>query len=53
MVINIDKYQQVEQLGKQEFAGEIMIILVTGASHTGKTALTQKLLEKYQILWHH
>ena len=24
-----------------------MIILVTGASHTGKTALAQKLLEKY------
>lgn len=25
-----------------------MIILITGASHTGKTALSQKLLEKYQ-----
>ena len=25
-----------------------MIILLTGASHTGKTALAQKLLEKYQ-----
>lgn len=25
-----------------------MIILITGASHTGKTALTQKLLEKYK-----
>ena len=25
-----------------------MIILVTGASHTGKTALAQKLLEKYK-----
>ena len=25
-----------------------MIILITGASHTGKTALAQKLLEKYQ-----
>lgn len=24
-----------------------MIILITGASHTGKTALSQKLLEKY------
>ena len=30
------------------FVGEIMIILVTGASHTGKTALAQKLLEKYK-----
>lgn len=26
-----------------------MIILLTGASHTGKTALAQKLLEKYKI----
>lgn len=26
---------------------ETMIILITGASHTGKTALSQKLLEKY------
>ena len=33
---------------KWEFGGEIMIILVTGASHTGKTALAQKLLEKYK-----
>lgn len=27
---------------------ETMIILITGASHTGKTALAQKLLEKYK-----
>ena len=26
-----------------------MIILLTGASHTGKTALAQKLLEKIQL----
>ena len=26
-----------------------MIILITGASHTGKTVLAQKLLEKYKI----
>lgn len=25
-----------------------MIVLITGATHTGKTALAQKLLEKYQ-----
>ena len=25
-----------------------MVILITGASHTGKTLLAQKLLEKYQ-----
>ena len=36
------------QLDKLEFVGEIMIILITGASHTGKTALAQKLLEKYK-----
>ena len=29
-------------------AGEIMIILITGASHVGKTALAQKLMEKYR-----
>ena len=34
---------------KFQFVGMIeMIILITGASHTGKTALAQKLLEKYQ-----
>ncbi len=26
-----------------------MIILISGASHTGKTALAQRLLERYQI----
>lgn len=26
-----------------------MIILITGASHVGKTALAQKLLEKYNF----
>ena len=26
-----------------------MVILITGASHTGKTALAQKLLEKYKF----
>ena len=34
---------------KQEFVRiESMIVLITGASHTGKTALAQKLLEKYK-----
>ena len=34
---------------KCQFVGMIeMIILITGASHTGKTALAQKLLEKYK-----
>lgn len=28
-----------------------MIILITGASHTGKTNLAQKLLEKYKITY--
>ena len=40
--------ESTKQLDKLEFAGEIMIILITGASHTGKTALAQKLLEKYK-----
>ena len=26
----------------------VMIILITGASHTGKTVLAQKMLEKYK-----
>ena len=26
-----------------------MIVLITGASHTGKTVLAQKLLEKYRF----
>ena len=29
--------------------GKAMIILISGASHTGKTALAQKLLEKYKF----
>ena len=29
--------------------GGKMIVLITGASHTGKTALAQKLLEKYKF----
>ena len=33
---------------KLGFAGEIMIVLITGASYTGKTVLAQKLLEKYK-----
>ena len=35
-------------LSKFQSVGDIMIILITGASHTGKTALAQKLLEKYK-----
>ena len=31
-----------------EWRSNRMIILITGASHTGKTALAQKLLEKYK-----
>ncbi len=26
-----------------------MVVLITGASHTGKTALAQRMLEKYQM----
>jgi uridine kinase len=28
-----------------------MIILITGASHTGKTLLAQRMLEKYKYPW--
>lgn len=28
-----------------------MVIIITGASHTGKTALAQRMLEKYHILY--
>ena len=31
---------------REPFGGN-MIVLITGASHTGKTALAQRLLEKY------
>ena len=41
-------YGIIQLIDKLEFVGEIMIILITGASHTGKTALAQKLLEKYK-----
>ena len=35
--------------GNKPSDGErIMIVLITGASHTGKTLLAQKLLEKYK-----
>lgn len=39
----------MEDISKLLYVGrnESMIILITGASHTGKTALAQKLLEKY------
>ncbi len=35
-------------IDKLEFVGEIMIVLIAGASHTGKTVLAQRLLEKYK-----
>ena len=45
MRYNVSKTMHADKL---EFVGMIeMIILITGASHTGKTALAQKLLEKY------
>lgn len=28
--------------------GDVMVVMITGASHTGKTVLAQKLLEKYR-----
>ena len=37
-----------KHINKIQFSGDIMIILITGTSHVGKTALAQKLLEKYK-----
>lgn len=34
---------------KKSIVGENMVFLISGASHTGKTYLAQKLLEKYDI----
>lgn len=36
-------------LASHQQRGGKMIVLITGASHTGKTALAQKLLEKYKF----
>jgi len=45
----VDKIQFNKGVSQFQFVGMIeMIILITGASHTGKTALAQKLLEKYK-----
>ncbi len=48
-------YTDREKAGKRSFdkqerpgVAKQMILLLTGASHTGKTALAQKLLEKYK-----
>ncbi len=38
-----------EQGEKQE--NNLMVIIITGASHTGKTFLAQKLLEKYKMTY--
>lgn len=35
-------------IDKENLIGDFMIILVAGASHTGKTLFAQKLLEKYK-----
>ncbi len=44
-----ENYGIIQLIDKLEFVRiESMIVLITGASHTGKTALAQKLLEKYK-----
>lgn len=52
IIFNHDIISLLIQIDILEFSvqpnGGIMIILITGASHTGKTALAQKLLEKYK-----
>ena len=48
--IELQGYKWYNKFKNLEFAGmKIMIVLITGASHTGKTALAQKLLEKYKF----
>ena len=43
-----DEYNCNEsEQGQKGAESKAMIILITGASHTGKTYLAQKLLEKY------
>ena len=42
-----DKFHFGRDNAKSRF-DEIMIILITGASHTGKTLLAQRMLEKYK-----
>lgn len=45
------RYQYIIHDGSnllKDFEEDRMIILITGASHTGKTALAQKTLEKYK-----
>jgi len=39
--------QSLSFIIKQEKEMNGMIIIVTGASHTGKTVLAQRMLEKY------
>ena len=38
---------KIELYGKKEV--NIVILFITGATHTGKTKLAQKLMEKYKI----
>ena len=48
--IELQGYKWYNKFENLEFAGmKVMIVLITGASHTGKTALAQKLLEKYKF----
>lgn len=41
-------YGKIKLLINFKLRGNIMIILISGASHTGKTNLAQKLLKKYE-----
>lgn len=47
-LIFYELYVETQKIGVRGGNGGTMIILITGASHTGKTALAQKLLEKYK-----
>ena len=40
--------EEVKELVKSAFDEVNMVIIITGASHVGKTFLAQKMLEKYK-----
>ena len=43
---NLETYSFTQHTNKKDIS--IMVIIITGASHTGKTILSQRMLEKYK-----
>ena len=48
VVMSIDAYSRLTQNVEQAFDEVKMVIILTGASHIGKTVLAQRMLEKYK-----